>query len=238
MLVSYEAVDGVSVITLDRRPINVYDGAFHVEFQGAWLRARRDASTRVVLLRATGKHFCAGANLRDPVDAPEGTEVLPPWDEIRLIKGTMKPTIAAVQGGCIGGGQRMAWPCDLVFCTDDAFFADPTADMGIGGIQSHLHTWFYGPRLAKEMIYGGMRLPAARLYAMGQVNRLYPDLETLHAEAMAFAREVATKDPVPLRQAKRASDITMDIQGQHYVVSRMEELMDEFPTMRLRLPDD
>ena len=65
----------------------------------------------------------------------------------------MKPTIAAVQGGCIGGGQRMVWPCDLVFCTQDAFFRDPTATMGIGGIQSHLHTWFYGPRLAKEMIY-------------------------------------------------------------------------------------
>jgi enoyl-CoA hydratase/carnithine racemase len=238
VLVTYEAVDGVSVITLDRQPINVYDGAFHVEFQSAWRRARKDPSTRAVVMRATGKHFCAGANLRDPVEAPDGADVLAPGDEIRLIQHTMKPTIAAVQGGCIGGGQRMVWPCDLVFCTEDAFFADPTADMGIGGIQSHLHTWFYGPRLAKEMIYSGERLPAARLYAMGQVNRLYPDLETLHAEAMAFARLVAAKDPVPLRQAKRASDITMDIQGQHYVVSRMEELLDEFPRMQLRLPED
>ncbi len=107
----------------------------------------------------------------------------------------MKPTIAAVQGGCIGGGQRMVWPCDLVFCTEDAFFMDPTATMGIGGIQSHLHTWFYGPRLAKEMIYSGMRLPAQRLYAMGQVNRLYPDLDTLHAETLAFAHDVATEGP-------------------------------------------
>ena len=107
--------------------------------------------------------------------------MLPAWEEIRLIKSVVKPTIAAVQGGCIGGGQRMVWPCDLVFCSEDAFFRDPTADMGIGGIQSHLHTWFYGPRLAKEMIYSGMRLPAQRLYQQGQVNRLYPDVETLHA---------------------------------------------------------
>src|SRR5207244_964825 len=112
-----------------------------------------------------------------------------------------------------------------------------TADMGIGGIQSHLHTWFYGPRLAKEMIYSGMRLPAQRLYTMGQVNRLYSNTETLHAETMAFAKEIAKKDPLPLRQAKRASEITMDIQGQHYVVSRMEEILDEFPRMQLRLPD-
>jgi len=235
--VTYERDDKVGVITLDRQPINVYDGAFHIDFQGAWLEARHDPATTVVLMKATGKHFCAGANLKDPEPAPPGTTELPPGDEIRLIKHTMKPTIAAVQGGCIGGGQRMVWPCDIVFCTEDAFFRDPTAGMGIGGIQSHLHTWFYGPRLAKEMIYSGMRLPAARLYQMGQVNRLYPDVATLQAEALAFAKEIAEQDPVALRQAKRAADITMDLMGQHYVVSRMEELLDETPKMQLRFVD-
>jgi enoyl-CoA hydratase/carnithine racemase len=87
------------------------------------------------------------------------------------------------------------------------------------------------------MIYSGMRLPASRLYSQGQVNRLYPDVETLHAETLAFAQEVAKQDPLPLRQAKRASNITMDIQGQHYVTSRMEELLDDFPKMNLRLTD-
>ncbi len=185
-MVTYELDGAVGVITLDGSPVNAYDEAFHVEFQGAWQRAKEDES-RVVVLRATGKHFCVGANLKDPQPAAPGAVVLSAPDEIRLIASVMKPTIAAVQGGCIGGGQRMVWPCDLVFCTEDAFFMDPTATMGIGGIQSHLHTWFYGPRLAKEMIYSGMRLPAARLYAMGQVNRLYPDLETLHHETLQFA---------------------------------------------------
>jgi enoyl-CoA hydratase/carnithine racemase len=237
VMVRYERDGDVAVITLDRRPVNAYDGAFHAEFQGAWLRAKDDDS-RVVVMRAEGKHFCVGANLRDPQPAPPGAVVLSAWDEIRLIQTLRKPTIAAVQGGCIGGGQRMVWPCDLIFCTEDAFFMDPTATMGIGGIQSHLHTWFYGPRLAKEMIYGGVRLPASRLYAMGQVNRLYPDIATLHAEALAFAREIATRDPAPLRQAKYASDITMDIMGRHYVTSRMEELLDVMPPMNLHLPDD
>jgi len=235
-LVRYERDGDVAVITLDRSPVNAYDGAFHVEFQSAWLQAKQDDS-HVVVMQATGKHFCVGANLKDPQPAPPGSSTLAPWDEIRLIQSVTKPTIAAVQGGCIGGGQRMVWPCDIVFCTEDAFFMDPTADMGIGGIQSHLHTWFYGPRLAKEMIYSGMRLPASRLYAMGQVNRLYPDLDTMQRETLAFAREVAAKDPVPLRQAKRASDITMDVMGRHYVLSRMEELLDVAPTMNLQLPD-
>jgi hypothetical protein len=72
---------------------------------------------------------------------------------------------------------------------------------------------------------------------MGQVNRLYPDVETMQRETLAFAREIAAKDPVPLRQAKRAADITMDIMGRHYVLSRMEELLDVSPTMNLHLPD-
>jgi enoyl-CoA hydratase len=231
--VHYERQGKVSVITLDRAPLNVYDGAFHAEFQGAWRTAKADDETTVVVMKATGKHFCAGANLRNPEPAPEGAVILDAWEEIRLIRDLMKPTIAAVQGGCIGGGQRMVFPCDLIFCTQDAFFRDPTATMGMGGIQSHLHTWLYGPRLAKEMIYSGMRLPAERLYAMGQVNRLYPDARTLHEGTMEFANEIAQQDPVPLRQAKRASNITMDIMGQHYILSRMAELLDEVPTMNL-----
>ena len=107
---------------------------------------RRPTTRTVVVMKAEGKHFCVGTNLRNPQPAPPDAVILHAWDEIRLIQGLMKPTIAAVQGGCIGGGQRMVWPCDLVFCTEDAFFMDPTATMGIGGIQSHLHTWFYGPR--------------------------------------------------------------------------------------------
>jgi enoyl-CoA hydratase len=237
VMVRYERDGDVTTITLQRQPVNAYDGAFHAEFQGAWLEAKADDS-RVVVMKAEGKHFCVGANLRNPQPAPPGAVNLTAWDEIRLIQNLMKPTIAAVQGGCIGGGQRMVWPCDLVFCTEDAFFMDPTATMGIGGIQSHLHTWFYGPRLAKEMIYSGMRLPASRLYAMGQVNRLYPDLDTLHAETVAFAHDIAKHDPAPLRQAKYAANTTMDIMGQHYVTSRMEELLDVMPPMNLKLPDD
>ena len=234
--VRYVRDGDVGVITLARQPLNTYDGAFHVDFQEAWREAKRDDSKAVVML-AAGRHFCAGAELKDPKPAPDGATVLPAPEEIRLIKSVMKPTIAAVHGGCIGGGQRMVWPCDLIFCTEDAFFRDPTASMGIGGIQSHLHTWFYGPRLAKEMIYSGGRLPARRLYQLGQVNRLYPDVETLHSEAMAFAHDVAKQNPAALRQAKRAADITMDIQGQHYVTSRMDELLDEFPQLKLRMID-
>ena len=235
-MVRYDRDKSVGVITLDRPPVNAYDDAFHCEFQAAWKLARADDSRAVVLL-ANGRHFCGGANLRDPQPAPQGAEILDPADEIRLIASVTKPTIAAVQGGCVGGGQRLAWPCDPVFCTEDAFFMDPTAAMGIGGIQSHLHTWFYGPRLAKEMIYSGCRLPATRLHAMGSVNRIFPDVTTLHAGALEFAQEISKQPAAALLQAKRAVDTTMDIIGQHYVTSRMAELLDPPAEMNLHLPD-
>jgi enoyl-CoA hydratase len=233
LTVRYERIDKISLITLDRVPINVYDGLFDFHFQSAWRQARNDSETNVVVMQATGRHFCAGANMRNAQPAPDNALVLPAWDEISLIKDTAKPTIAAVQGACMGGGQRKVWPCDIIYCTEDAYFRDPTASMGIGGIQSHVHTWLYGPRLAKEMIYSGDPIPATRLYAAGHINRLFPDADTLRAETMAFAQRIAEQDPEPLRQAKRAVDMTMDIMGQHYVTSRMRELMDVHPEFRL-----
>ena len=68
---------------------------------------------------------------------------------------------------------------------------------------------------------------------MGQVNRLFPDSTRSIAGAREFAHEVAHQDPAALRQAKRAADITMDIMGRHYVLSRMEELLDPAPPLRL-----
>ncbi len=188
----------------------------------------------MLVLRASGKHFCAGALLDGSHrDAPSDAEPMTEWNELDFVRNLMKPTIAAVQGGCIGGAQRFVFPCDLIFCSDDAFFRDPLAAVGgIGGIQAPIHTWLYGPRLAKEMLFSGMRLPASRLYAMGAVNRLYPR-DALHGETEAFAREIAQVDPLALRQAKRAVNTTMDIQGQHYIRNRFAELMDASPRLDL-----
>jgi enoyl-CoA hydratase len=226
------------MITLHREPFNSYDDLLLFELDSAWGRAADDPGVRVVLLEADGKHFCAGAYLGgDPQERPTGSPRSTPWDQFDFVRNIPKPTIAVVQGGCIGGGQRMVFPCDLNFCSDDAFFADPTAALGIGGIQSHLHTWFYGPRLAKEMIWSGKRLSAKRVYEMGSVNRLYPQQE-LRDAARPYAAEIADVDPPVLRQAKRASNMTTDIMGMHYISSRMAELMDTEQPLAMRSATD
>jgi len=235
--VRYETADGVGTITLDRPPLNAYDPLLHYELEQAWKEGAADGDARVLVLRAAGKHFCAGALLDGTHRAaPAGADPMSEWDELQFVRDLMKPTIAEVQGGCIGGAQRFVFPCDLIFCSEDAFFRDPLAVVGgIGGIQAPIHTWMYGPRIAKEMLFSGMRLPAARLYAMGAVNRLYPR-DTLHDETAAFAREIAQVDPLALRQAKRAVNTTMDVQGQHYIRNRFAELMDASPRLDLGAP--
>lgn len=239
--VRYERQGRVGVITLDRPPLNAYDDLLHWELERAWIAAAGDEEARVVVLRAQGKHFCAGASMKGDARArPVDTEVrYEPWVELDFIQNLMKPTIAAIQGGCIGGGQRFVFPCDLLFCTEDAFFRDPLAQVGgIGGIQAPVHAWMYGPRLAKEMLFSGGRLPAARLYQTGAVNRLFATIDELHEGALAFAHEIAETDPLALRQAKRSVNITTDIMGQHYVRHRFAELLDDAPVLNYRKADE
>ena len=83
-----------------------------------------------------------------------------------------KPTIAAVQGACVAGGLMLAWVCDIIVATDDAFFQDPVNRMGIPGVEYFAHGFELPPRIAKEFILLGERLSAERAYNFGMVNRL------------------------------------------------------------------
>ena len=85
-----------------------------------------------------------------------------------------KPTIAMVQGACIAGGLMLAWVCDLIVASDDAFFADPVVRMGIPGVEYFAHPWVLGPRFAKEMLFTGDRFSAQRAYELGMVSRVVP----------------------------------------------------------------
>lgn len=233
--IDYEVADGVGTIVVDRPPLNTYDRVLHIQLQQAWIRAATDEEAIVVVLRAEGDHFCGGADLNTlSANGSSPRRLFTAPEEMAFIRNMAKPTIAAVQGGCVGGGQRFVFPCDLIFCSDDAFFCDPTVKLGIGGIQAPIHAWLYGPRLAKEMLFSGMRMPAQRLYAAGSINRIYSRAE-LHSGTADFAREVAGMSPAALRQAKRAVNTTMDIAGQHYIVNRFSELLDEVPVLDAEL---
>jgi enoyl-CoA hydratase len=123
-----------------------------------------------------------------------------------------KPAIAMVQGACIAGGLMLAWCCDLIVASDDAFFADPVVRMGIPGVEYFAHPWVLGPRFAKEVLFTGARFGAQRAYELGMVNRVVPRA-SLAEETFGLADQIATMPPFGLALAKRAVNQCEDLMG-------------------------
>lgn len=221
MYIIYEVADHIATITLNRpEAANVQNMALLDELDAAWTQAAEDDDVRVIVLRAEGKHFSAGHDLKDRWPAP--ADITLEWiykaETRRYLEYTLrwrnvpKPSIAAVQGRCIAGGLMLCWPCDLIVASEDALFSDPVVMMGIGGVEYHGHTWELGPRKAKEILFTGRALTAEEGERVGMVNRVVPR-DQLDASTRELAEQIAVMPPFGLRQAKRAVNQTLDVQG-------------------------
>lgn len=217
----YEVSDGIAAITLNRpEAANAQTMALLDELDAAWTRAAEDDAVRVIVLRANGKHFSAGHDLKDRWPAPKDLTL--EWinnTEARRYLGyslrwrnVPKPSIAAVQGKCIAAGLMLCWPCDLIVAAENAEFSDPVVRMGIGGVEYHGHTWELGARKAKEILFTGRALTATEAEQVGMVNRVVP-LGELDAATRELAERIARMPAFGLRQAKRAVNQTLDVQG-------------------------
>jgi enoyl-CoA hydratase/carnithine racemase len=221
MYIDYEVADKIAAITLNRpEAANAQNGALLDELDAAWTKAAEDPGVAVIVLRAEGKHFSSGHDLNDRWPAPE--EITLEWiygaETRRYLEYSLrwrnvpKPSIAAVQGRCIAGGLLLCWPCDLIVAAEDASFSDPVVMMGIGGVEYHGHTWELGARKAKEILFTGRPVTAAEAEQVGMVNKVVPR-DQLDAETRALAEHIATMPSFGLRQAKRAVNQTLDVQG-------------------------
>ncbi|MGI5460334.1 enoyl-CoA hydratase [Streptomyces sp. CA-249302] len=221
MHILYEVKDRIATISLNRPEVaNAQNMDLLDELDAAWTRAAEDEEVKVIVLRAEGKHFSAGHDLKDRWPAPK--EITLEWiyraENRRYLEYTLrwrnvpKPSIAAVQGRCIAGGLMLCWPCDLIVAAEDALFSDPVVTMGIGGVEYHGHTWELGPRKAKEILFTGRPLTAEEAEKVGMVNRVVPRAE-LDGAARELAEQIAGMPAFGLRQAKRAVNQTLDVQG-------------------------
>jgi len=220
--IDYRTEGRVATITLNRpEAANAQNMALLDELDAAWTRAATDDDVVVIVLAAAGKHFSAGHDLKDrPADAPEKItlDLIYAAESRRYLEYSLrwrnipKPTIAAVQGRCIAGALLLCWPCDLIIAADNAQFSDPVVLMGIGGVEYHGHTWELGPRKAKEILFTGRSITAEEALQTGMVNRVVP-LDSLATETAELAAQIAQMPPFGLRQAKRAVNQTLDIQG-------------------------
>lgn len=233
--VLYEVRDGVAWVTMNRPSYNnAQNSQMTYALDAAFARAVGDDAVKVIVLKGAGKHFSAGHDIgtpgRDLHKSFERKHLLPdhvnkPGAELlytreqevylgmcRRWRDVPKPTIAAVQGACIAGGLMLAWVCDLIVASEDAYFQDPVQRMGIPGVEYFAHAFELPPRVAKEFLMLGERMPAARAYNFGMVNRIVAR-EALDAEVAKMAANLAEKGRLGLWLTKQAINHVEDLRG-------------------------
>ena len=235
-VVTYEVRDGVAFVTLNRPDYrNAQNSVMTYALDAAFERAVEDDDVKVIVLAGNGKHFSAGHDIGTPgrdhhvhydnkavmwwdhVDKPGGDQRFAREMEVylgmcRRWREIPKPTIAMIQGACIAGGLMLAWVCDLIVASDDAFFSDPVVRMGIPGVEYFAHPWMLGPRFAKEILFTGDRFTAQRAYEVGMDNRVVPR-EDLEQETLAIAGRIAAMPRFGLALTKKAVNQCEDQMG-------------------------
>jgi enoyl-CoA hydratase len=233
--VLYAAADGIASLTLNRpRYANAQNSRMTYALDAAFRRAVDDDAVRVIVLRGAGRHFNAGHDIGTPgadgdqpferrqlwwdhSDKPDAEKLYAREQEVyigmcRRWHDIPKPTIAMVHGGCIAGGLMLAWVCDLIVASDDAYFQDPVVRMGVPGVEYFAHAQELNPRIAKEFLFLGERMSAERAYMMGMVNRVVP-CERLEAETYAIAARIAQQPRLGLALTKQVLNRIEELQG-------------------------
>jgi enoyl-CoA hydratase len=171
-----------------------------------------DEEIRVVVLTgAGGKSFVSGADISKFEDERATREAVGRYNATteRVYSGVAthpKPTIAMIQGYCIGGGLNLAISCDLRFCSERSRFGLPAAKLGLGyryaGLKRFIDT--IGPAHTKDIFFSARQFGAAEALAMGVVNRVLPDSElTLFVDE--YAQGVAGNAPLTVQAIKQIS---------------------------------
>lgn len=232
--VRYEVRGPVAWIEMDRAAKrNAQSVPMTYELNDAFDRAARDRDVRVVVVAGAGPHFSAGHDIADPARYDEPDACVGTWagweatgaegrlareheiyfDMSKRWRDFAKPTIAAVQGKCIGGGLMLAWVCDLIIAAEDALFLDPVVNFGINGVEWLAHPWELGPRKAKELLWTAESWSAADARAMGMVNHVVP-VAQLRDFTQALAEKIAGKPQLAVKLVKEAVNAALDAQGQ------------------------
>jgi enoyl-CoA hydratase len=234
--VLYETRGRVAIVTMNRPQYrNAQNAEMTYALDAAFCRAIDDDDVGVIVLAGAGKHFSAGHDIGSPgrdihrdfdrvatnwwphADKPGVENFFVREQELylgmcRRWRETPKPTIAMVHGACVAGALMLAWTCDLILASDDAFFADPVIRMGIPGVEYFAHPYVMNARLAKEFLFLGEKMAADRALAIGMINRVFPRAD-LEAETLAIADRIAAMPRFALALTKKAINQAEDRMG-------------------------
>jgi enoyl-CoA hydratase len=215
MFMTYETITvekrdtGVAVLTINRPDkLNALNKQVHTEGVTALDEMKGDKSVRVVVITGAGeKSFIAGADISEFAGQTPVTQrdLFHERTFFNSIDSFPKPTIAMVNGFCLGGGNELALACDLRVCSENAKFSQPEINLGImpGGGGTQRLTRLIGEGRAMEIMLTGDMIDAETALKFGLVNYVHPSAE-LEAKTMELAEKIATKAPIALQLCKEA----------------------------------
>jgi enoyl-CoA hydratase len=210
------AGDGVTVVSLDFPPVNALPVQGWFDLGATLLEAGRDMDTHVIVLRAEGRGFCAGVDIKE-MQRTEGYDALIGanrgcYAAFAGVYDCAVPVVVAVQGFCLGGGIGLVGNADVIVASDDATFGLPEVDRGALGAATHLGR-LVPPHLMRAMYYTASTVDAHTLHHHGSVHRVVPR-DQLDAAALEVASAIASKDTRIIRCAKEAIN-GIDVQDVH-----------------------
>ncbi|MCC3303232.1 crotonase/enoyl-CoA hydratase family protein [Sneathiella sp. HT1-7] len=188
-----------------------------------------NAKARVIVISSTGPHFSSGLDvasfvqpeITDPKEkrASEISAGAAFYGAVKNMQQTFTalqdcrlPVLAAIQGGCIGGGVDLITACDMRYATEDAFITIFETNIGMTADVGTFPriTKVIGDGLARELAYTGRRMPANEAKSAGLFNTVYKDQEALLGAVMEIAKEIASKAPLAIMGCKRMMNYSRD----------------------------
>lgn len=198
---------------------NAMNRAFWRELVECFQKISKDSDCRAVVVSGAGKMFTSGIDLMDMA-----TDILqPPGDDVAriawylrdlisqyqktftVIEKCPKPVIAAIHGGCIGGGVDLISACDIRYCTQDAFFQVKEVDVGLAadvGTLQRLPKVIGNRSLVNELTFTARKMMADEALDSGLVSRVFPDKDVMLNAAFALAADISSKSPVAVQGSK------------------------------------
>lgn len=198
--------NGVAELVMDCPPVNALKVSEWFELADKVTALGDDSSVRTVVLRAEGRGFNAGVDIKE-MQAVSGFDALIGANRgcfaaFAAVYECKVPVVAAVHGYCLGGGIGLVGNADIIVASDDATFGLPEVDRGALGAATHLSRLVPQHKM-RAMVYTSATATAQELHAFGSVLRVVPR-EQLRQEAFDVAGVIAAKSPSVIRAAKES----------------------------------
>lgn len=197
---------GIAEVVMNNPPVNALTVAGWFELAEILIDLGADRNTRVVVLRAEGRGFNAGVDIKE-MQATDGFEALVGanrgcYAAFAAVYDCPVPVIAAVNGFCLGGGIGLVGNADIIIAASDATFGLPEVDRGALGAATHLAR-LVPQHKARAMVYTAATISAHELAEYGSVLRVVQP-EELRDVALEVAHQIAEKSPKVIRAAKES----------------------------------